>query len=433
MRAIQVKCSHCAAVLRVEPDRDFIDCDYCGTRSTVQRRTRVFQLPRPVKVATVATTAPPRVALQVVNKARVLVSLLSTLVTFAFIGGIFWFVNRQVEKATGQSVVGLIKKGATGAPARMTWLGHGPALLFGVDGDRLQDPIGRVRYVGDGDTCHIAAFSGKTGERLWQSEPLGSYTDTYQGRLIRFEERRQKLILFADPRGTLTAYRPTDGSKLWSVALPDKVERACRLAPSGFAIQTADKAWHAVAPETGAIRPSNGPIMCTRLQDDADDTGDAGLLVQQPGALRLPGMAVSRVIHRGSYGVEGGPRIAVGSRQAGTAVPMLARLQKSRAQWKVEIPAQSSLTARTGAPELVTVSFTQACAVYEMQDSSPPRLTCFDLASGKRQFDVGIEKGTTIVMEALTWWDGRFYLSSWGHLQVLDGATGRRLHLIGAL
>jgi hypothetical protein len=81
----------------------------------------------------------------------------------------------------------------------------------------------------------------------------------------------------------------------------------------------------------------------------------------------------------------------------------------------------------------VAVTDTQACAIYEMQDSSPPRLTCFDLKSGSRRFDAEIEKGTTIVIEALVWRDGRFYLSSWGHLQVLEGATGRRLHLIGAL
>jgi hypothetical protein len=36
-------------------------------------------------------------------------------------------------------------------------------------------------------------------------------------------------------------------------------------------------------------------------------------------------------------------------------------------------------------------------------------------------------------MEALVWRSGLFFLSSWGHLQVIDGASGRRLHLIGAL
>ena len=424
MRVIQVKCSQCAAVLKVEPDKDFIDCEYCGTRSTVQRRTPVFQRPRPVKVVTHTATHTPRIAVQVVNRARVFVSLLSTLMTFAFVGGIFWFVNRQVEKATGTSVVGMIKKGAAGS-SRMTWLGHGPALLANVDGDRILDPVGRVRYVGDGDTCHLAAFSGATGERLWQSPALGSYSDTYQGRVIQYD----KLFLFADPRGSLTAYRAADGQKTWSVALSDKIERACKLAPKDIAVQTADKSWQAVSPATGAARKSNGPVTCMRLPDDGGDSVDPGMVVLTPGSLKLPGMSVDRVVRRG----EAGPPVAVGYKQPGSAVPMLARLDRTRTLWKVEVPAQNPLVARTSAPEHVSVTDTQACAVYEMQDSSPPRLTCFDLKSGNRRFDAEIEKGTTIVIEALVWRDGRFYLSSWGHLQVLEGATGRRLHLIGAL
>ena len=422
MRAIQVKCSHCAAVLKVDPERDFIDCEYCGTRSTVQRRTRVFQMPRPVKVATVATTAPPRIALQVVNKARIVVSLLSTLITFAFIGGVFWFVNRQVEKATGTSVVGYIKKGVDG-PSNMTWLGHGPVLLAHVDGDRVLDPVGRVRYVGTGDTCHLAAFSGATGERLWQTEALGSYSDTYQGRLIQ----QDKMFLFADPRGSLTAFRAKDGGKLWSVALSDKVERACRLGPGDLAVQTADQSWQAVSTQSGAARKSSGPQGCIRLPDDAQETGDTGLTVMTPGSLKVPGMYVARVIQRGR-----GAPVAVGSKQPGTAVPMLARLERSRALWKADVPAQNPLTARSSAPEMATVTDNQACAIYEMQDGSP-RLTCFDLKSGVRRLDAEIAKGTTIVMRALVWRDGRFYLSSWGHLQVLEGGTGRRIHLIGGL
>jgi len=423
MRVIQVKCSQCAAVLKVEPDVDFIDCDYCGTRSTVQRRTRMFQLPRPVVAPVQVATQAPRIAVQMVNRTRVIVSLFSTLFTFALIGGIFWFVNKQVEKATGKSVFGLAKSAAGGGPGTMTWLGHGPALLASLDSDRIPDPIGRVRYVGGGDTCHLAAFSGATGERIWQSEALGSYSDTYQGRAILAD----KLVLFSDPRGSLTAYRIASGQKAWSVALSDKVERACKLA-GDIAIQTADDRWQAVSIATGAIKRSAAPAACARFPDDEDQTGDTGLVVQTPGSLKLPGMAVDRVLRRGI-----GAPVAVGYKNPGSAVPMLARLDRTRAAWKVEIPAQSPLRARSSAPELASVTASNACAVYEMQDSSAPHLTCFDLRSGVRRFDTEIEKGTTIVMEALVWGGGRFYLSSWGHLQVFDETTGSRVHIIGSL
>lgn len=423
MRVIQVKCSQCAAVLKVDPDKDFIDCDYCGTRSTVQRRTRVFQLPRPVVAPVQVAAQAPRIAVQMVNRTRVVVSLFSTLFTFALIGGIFWFVNKQVERATGKSVLGLARSAAGGGPATMTWLGHGPALLASLDGDRIPDPIGRVRTVTDGDTCYLAAFSGATGERIWQSEALGSYSDTYQGRTILAD----KLILFADPRGKLTAYRIASGQKVWSVALSDKVERACKLAGE-IAIQTADQRWQAVSAASGAIKRSSGPAGCSRFADDGDGTGDTGLVVQTPGSLKLSGMAVDRVLRRGI-----GPPVAVGYKNPGSAVPMLARLDKARAAWKVEVPAQSPLRARSSAPELVSITSSNACAVYEMQDSSAPHLTCFDLKSGVRRFDSEIEKGTTIVMEALVWGGGRFFLSSWGHLQIFDETTGNRVHIIGSL
>lgn len=423
MRAIQVKCSQCAAVLKVEPDRDFVDCDYCGTRSTVQRRTRVFQIPRPVVAPVKVAAETPRVAVQLVNRTRMVVSLLSTLFTFALIGGIFWFVNKQVERATGKSVLGLAKSAASGGGGgRMTWLGHGPALLENLDKDRIPDPVGRVRYVADGDLCYLAAFSGATGERLWQSPALGSYSDTYQGRLIQAD----RLLLFADPRGSLTAYRAADGATQWTVSLSDKVERACRLDARSIAIQTADMSWQTVTLASGAARRSSGPPGCTRLPDDDDDTGDPALVVMQPGSLKVPGMAVDRVVRRGR-----GPPVAVGTRNPGSAVPMLARLDRNRAAWKVAVPAESPLSARPSAPEFVSVTDRQACAIYQKQDSSPPHLTCFDLESGVRRFDSEIEMGTTIVMEALVWSGGRFFLSSWGHLQVLDGQSGRRLQLIG--
>jgi DNA-directed RNA polymerase subunit RPC12/RpoP len=423
MRVIQVKCSQCAAVLKVDPDKDFVDCEYCGTRSTVQRRTRVFQLPRPVVAPVTVAAQTPRIALQMVNRTRIVVSLFSTLFTFALIGGIFWFVNKQVEKATGKSVFGLARS-AAGGGSRMNWLGHGPALLASLDADRIPDPIGRVRYVTDGDTCYLAAFNGATGERIWQSAALGSYSDTYQGLTILAD----KLVLFADPRGSLTAYRIANGQKAWSVGLSDKVARACKLGAAEIAIQTADERWQAVSIATGAIKRSSGPTGCVRFADDDDDTGDTGQVVQTPGALKLPGMTVDRVVHRGV-----GPPVAVGYKNPGSAVPMLARLDRTRAVWKVEVPAANPLSTRTSAPELVSITATSACAIYEMQDSSPPHLTCFDLKSGIRRFDTEIDKGTTIVMEALVWAGGRFYLSSWGHLQIFDEATGGRVQRIGEL
>jgi hypothetical protein len=286
----------------------------------------------------------------------------------------------------------------------------------------VPDVIGRARQVMKGDTIRIAAWSGATGHPLWESAPIGSYTETYQGYLLLIGD----LLVFADPTATLTGYSTVDGSRRWATQLPDRTETACLDASGVLHVKTVDRNWHAIAVADGARTPSRGPGRCLPVPNDRLPVA-AELLRGRPGRTpKVAGMQVGDVAQLG----EDGPRVAIGYRDRGTAVPMLARVDEPR--WVVDVPAQDALRA-SGGRDLLAMTSDRVCTVYEVETRSAPRLTCFDMASGSRAWDTEIAKGVTIVMESLVASRDRLYLSSWGHVQVFDLATGRPLHLIGEL
>ena len=443
MRVIQVKCPNCAASVRANPEAPTVTCEYCHTTSAVQRRSRIMQIP--VKVALADPSQ--QVARQKVQR-TVLAIVLSSVLLPIFIGVVVGVsVCGKVrtafdQQATAQSAADQIRKqaeaqiaeafGKTGVKIKIgpggehewpaTWQGTGAVLLHDVDGDNVDDVIGRARYVGEGDTVKIGAWSGATGRALWESPPIGTYNETYQGYLLLIGD----LLVFADPTATLTGYATRDGARRWATQLPDKTETACLDAGGALHVKTVDGNWHAIAVADGARTPSEGPARCLPVPNDRRPHA-AEMVGVTPGRTpKVENMQIGEVAQLG----ENGPRVAVGYRDRGTAVPMLARLDDPR--WVVDIPSQDSLRASRGR-DLLAMTSDRVCTVYELETRNAPRLTCFDMATGSRTWDIEIAKGVTIVMESLVAARDRLYLSSWGHAQVFDLATGRQLHLIGEL
>lgn len=435
MNVIQVKCPNCAARLAVAAGADSVDCEYCHTRSAVQRRSRMFQIP--VKVPDAG-----HVARQTINRAIVAIVIVSTVGFLALMAFFIWRANRQadasaeahrkrVHDAINQSVNEQLGKAQAifgdkvvirtpGEPSggRMEWLGLGQTIVADVDGDKVVDAVGRVRYSADGARCHIAAFSGTTGRKIWESPTLGSYTETYQGRLALLGD----LLLFADPGGSITAYRTSDGTRVWAAEIGERTERMCR-AGDDVLLEAADHRWHKIARATGARTDGTAIKTCAALPND-DEKGDAAVTRENGYHIKVEGVHMREIFRRGD-----GATFGIGYRSPGTAVPILVRVEGKGAAWKVEVPATNPLDVSH--PSVFTATEDRACVVYE-PGAGAPRLTCFD-AGGSRQWDAEIAKGTTIVLRGLTAAGDKLFLSSWGHLQVFDLATGRRLHVIGDL
>jgi hypothetical protein len=288
-----------------------------------------------------------------------------------------------------------------------------------VDGDKIADVIGYVRYVHDGDRAHVTARSGATGEPIWQSERLGTYSDTVQARLAVAGE----VVLFVGSTGQMTGFGLRDGRQRFAASLSDRPERLCSAGSAAVVVETADGRRHQVALADGALKVVPGKRRCDRIPDDEHREIDPAVSVDtSPRRWKQPGMQVSRELRRGP----GGPVLGVGWRRPGSAVPMVARLdERGRATWRVEVPDGNPLEARQGAG-LWTVTEERVCATYERTGSSPQvRMTCFGLEDGARTWDVAIPGERMTVLTSLVAAGERLYLSGWGLLIAIDGVSGK--------
>jgi len=438
MQVVQAKCPNCGAALKVDPSADQATCGYCGVTSFVQRRSAILhrRLPLPPD----ARGIPARqIARQQVSTATKVVMILPFVGALA---GIVVPIAVSVHQAKRQTELGdQLSKHQTDLRSRLTWGTSGPALLADVDGDGTDDAIGIARYVLDGDRLHLAAFSGKDGHQLWQSPKLGTHSDLISTQVAL----ANTALLWADKRGGLHAYARTTGAPLWSTSLGEIIKYTCHgPTPAEIDVMTADERWHRVRLADGTVSPTPAPPpqkqprerhrqrkpSCDALPSDDERTITGATVTDRFGDLpTIEGMDVDKLAE-----LLDGQRIAIGSRRPGTSVPMLAALDaKGTVLWKSDVPGSDPLTARTSAPELFALDATDVVVIYERQSQAPPTLASFDIRTGARRWEVPLAKGTTIVTRGLSLAKDSVFVSSWGHLQVFDRASGRKRFMVGAL
>lgn len=430
MHAIQVKCPNCAAVLRVSADAMTVDCDYCHTQSHVQRRTRMLQMPVKLPPPPRRGGVPMQAARQVVRRSMVAVSVIAGLLPFVGFGAVFLALRGNFEQAAGivkdalapaAKSVRSIAGGGGGADGDdgSSWVGISAPLFADTDGDGVSDVLGRVRNVQDGDKVKLVSISGATGKRLWESEVLGTYSDTIPSRTSVVGD----VILFANGTGALSGFELGTGAKRFAVTLPDRAERYCRRGEGAVAIVAADGTWHEVTLADGAARKIRRESRCDQLVRDEREDVDPAVSVASPRRSSQAGMRLDRELRRGR-----GQAVAVGSRSPGTAVPMVAGLDaKRRVTWKAELPDGRPLEASQGTG-LWTVTGRLACGTYQRTGaSSSNHVTCFGLADGKRAWDVDLGRAGNTPLTSLVSSGERLYLSGWGLLLGIDGATGEWL------
>lgn len=310
---------------------------------------------------------------------------------------------------------------APGASAVVTssgeWEGVHRAILADADGDGLPDVVGRMRHLHDGDRVTIAAFDGRSGKPLWQSEALGTYSDGLQAALGLADTT----LLFASSGGELRAYSLRGGKPIWRATLPEKVKSFCAGESSrDVFIRLADDATVSVGLRDGLVAsPAAGDAgACKRLPDDGanPESGDWG----DDGSRSAPeGMRVSYAARAPG----GGPVVLFGERAKGTSVPMIAAIYEDASRsWKSDLPAERPLETsaeRAGAGAAVTSS--RAFAAYQPPGPSPHVLVCFDLA-GRRQWEKPFPD--TEPLTSIQAIEERVFVSQWGHLTAYDTRTG---------
>lgn len=426
MKAILVTCPHCGARLQIADAAASVDCSYCGTSSRVQRRTQFFEraLPPPA-------SGPAPVAVQRhtgVAGGRVVLGLALPLV----IGGMVYFQVSKARRLVTQSSSVAVTSSSTKttvtlpgeAPGQQTeWQGTVGALVVDIDGNGTPELVGRSRRVSVGDEIRLIALDAATGARRWQSEPLGSYTDTYQGQLALAGDQ----LLFASPRGEVRAFALATGQPRWRTQLDEKVRALCDGGADTIIaigaddrprpLRRADGTPAGTTLERPAAAPPRrpgrrGPACAHPLVTDAVDQprGDARPLAAAHG-LR-------------SERLDGGPgeRVLSGSRATGTGVPtMIAFDDRDKVRWTVAIP-QDPLGAQENAPEAVAVGRGSACATYQGPPSERTgRVACFALADGRRQWDHLIPNHSLRMLQIV---GDAVAITGVGRLELRDLATG---------
>jgi outer membrane protein assembly factor BamB/DNA-directed RNA polymerase subunit RPC12/RpoP len=413
MKAIQVKCGSCGAGLDVGEDQEWVSCAYCGTRSRIQRRTREFKRIGHSELSRsgepVAVEQPAAAGGKTISVAILLPVLLGAGV------GLYFFLG-----------------GGGGGGLGMQWEGVGRALLADVNGDGAPDPIGRTRYVGGSDSVHLAAVDAASGEIIWESEPLGTYTETYQGRVYLAGRH----LLYASQRGELWALRLADGKRLWRVPLGEKVASMCQPGPERVLVRTEDEQLHRIRLADGtAERDPAGqaePGDCRPLSHDRRD-GDVRIFDVDRWAPAGFDPEPEGMYTSDRYRLDDdGPYVVTGTNKPGTRVPMVAVYAPDRSlRWKSEVPGRDRLAAKETDPEVLTFDAQRLYVVYAAKESNrAATLAAFAMDDGRRLWESRLPSSmpvsSVVAAEDMVW------VTTWGRLTAFGATDGGQVYSIGS-
>jgi len=405
---IAILCPQCGASLKVDRDAATATCDYCGTTSQVQRRSRILQIP-------VRTAPPPGqpsypVARQVRSRSSNAGAVVSLLAVIGGGVGVYMCLTRNHLFGGGDR----------------SWDSSRP-LLYDVNGDGVMDVLGRSRYVRSGDTVHMIAIDGKDGSTLWESGSLGPRGDHYQDPLAI----AGNVLLQGDQQGGVSGWDVIGGKRTWRVDLGERVAAMCAGDAAHVVIETKDKRRHLIDLSDG--KRSDAPAGdCVELGTDAPGIRGHDIFdVHRAGIddIPIPGMHAESFLDRpGTSAV-----LVIGRRSPGTGVPMAALVDGNKVVWSTVIP-EKPLAASESAPEQSAWVDDVLVVVYALDDPTHGhryRLASFATTTGLRRWDVAMPDGFMDVVAGLSVAGSRVYLSIWGRLEGMDLATGKHLYTVG--
>ena len=416
MKAILVTCPHCGGRVQVVGASEEVRCEYCGTSSRVQRRTRVFErvLPPPA-------VGPKSIAVQRHNPKVLLGVIFSFTIPLVSAAVIGVMIKRNVDRATSAVAT------TTATQARRAevpeWQGTDGVIVADVDGNGTLDLIGRSRRVQAGDVVKVIALDGATGKPLWESEPLGTYAETHLGTLARAGDQ----LLFASPRAEVRAFALATGAARWKTTLDDRVERFCDGGADAVIALGVDEV-------ARPLRRADGAPAGTTAEAPAP--GARGNPRAQPCAALPTDGRTAWVSDRrdhvlgSKHGVSftelaSGPggRVLAGTRSKGTGVATLVALDDaSEERWRVLIPKDPLGSLERSAPAVV-VSDLEVCAAYYAESvTKPMRVACFALADGARLWDLEVGGRS---LRALVPVGRALAVSSIAALELYDLPTGK--------
>jgi len=417
MRLLNVRCPSCGAGLVPPTGDDRMDCTYCGTTVLLHRPSGPSEAGIPQ-----ARVSPAPILL--VIAASGVIAVAGGVMVVAMLLSSSESSDPPVPPGVGRNlpviaeVTKTLNELASAASAHH-WMGQGPVLLVDVDGDGDEDVVGRGRKVTPDDVVSLLAVEAASGELLWESAPLGTYTDTYRGPLAWDGEQ----FLFADTVGGVWAIGP-DGTTRWTRRLGESIEGFCG---GGVA---RSKAGGRVRLSAEAAEPTTDE--CVAVASDSDDEwagwsahGWANYEGPEP-PRDLDGLKARAVLPLGD------DVVLAAHRNPGTRVPTVARMGGGAVLWSTELPPGNGMAADEGEPDLLQVDGDAIYAVVTRRSGTPPLLVRLDAATGDPVWESPLpDRRGTWVLTALAAGEGRVFVSTWGAIEVFDAATGEFAYRLG--
>lgn len=444
LRAVIIRCPNCNANLEIVSTVASVACTYCGQVSRVEaRKTAMFELPK---------TLPPPDRQSLEDRRRQIHELRQLVPVRAVSTRAVWLIVLVPTLVILGAVFGGIKMIANHVTtSRMMWAGHVPAVID-VDGDGVGDLVGLVRYVVDDDRTHLAAYSGKTGAKLWESDSLGNYSKLGQVQLASLGS----LVVMNSSTGELIARdAKAGGAPKWQLSMGEKIDVMCKHG-DGLVVATADGKWFAIdaggsKQETAALirldrdYTNDGAIDTFQRADENTTCLPVGSTWRQPPSVfalqhwhdiaNVPGMSVDIAVRTAKS-----PTIVLGHKSPGTAVPMLGRLAPSKpfvptdrkerpekedlpgAAWEAEMPSKDKLNSQFDSAHFAMTD-RLAIVLYEGANSTE-WLTAFDLETGKRAWERQLETGHGFVAVCLVVTGDVVTLTTWQNLTAFKLSDG---------
>jgi hypothetical protein len=453
-RLVAAKCPNCGAALKLDPRSQWVTCSYCSTSSFIQIQGQ----PAPTR------PTGPLIVVEAPRRPSPAVVAIPVLVAIVLCGaGASVWAALSVQSSRTPSVT--THTGAT--PTTNSQPTPSPAnpdsvsasdqpLLTDVNGDGALDAIVLVsRYENGATRTRLAACDGRSGEYRWTSDELGR--SAYQLKNAIFEGA----LLVADDSGRLTGYRTTDGKRVWSIAIGDKIERFCGAVTAGRArIRIQDESFEDVELSTGARQKVSGKPDCKPANTDERPRelghprtwksevmppeiesygcgstrfmGTWNFVLEDRCAPRLK-VDTERLagFRPGSIGRHGTGFLIVGHKSPGSRIPMAGFAQPGRLVWNSPLPASEPLEFGEGSPTKLALAGDMVVLAYTYRSGSRARATGFQIASGTRLWDVELDKALGGRPEHLAASAESVFVVGNSALLALSLADGKRRFLVG--
>jgi outer membrane protein assembly factor BamB len=363
-----------------------------GVGPAIQRRTRILERVKPPQQQA------QRYAVQRHTRGWVVGILLAVSIPTIVIGAVVATAVSQAKRAAHRAMVAIDvprppgKNNVSGKVAgnAPSWQGTDSVLLIDVDQDGVPELVGRGREVQPRDLVRVIALDLMTGKQKWQTEPLGTYSETYQGPLATGGD----LLLFASAKGEVQAFTARDGTRLWKAKLEERVQSFCMGDDQTVIAVGTDDMVRTLSRVDGTIvgpaRPTRNKgkaswdkvAPCAVMQDDDETLFQRHQKVQHNGRTRTNKTPADLTIDV-VIAAPGGGTIMSGVRKQGTRVTTLVAVDdKGAERWRAT-GAADPLGAEGHARQMA-VGDQEVCIIYY---GTEYRLACFSVADGSRKWD----------------------------------------------